>query len=60
MVNTDNEHHSSGTALRAENTSTRTQNEVTKRTLVGTTKSKLENGKYELRTNLLGIEMVLS
>jgi len=46
-----------GAELRARNTNTRTKNEVTKRTLIGTTKNKLENKKYESRTNLHGIEM---
>jgi len=46
--------------LRAGNTDNKTQNEITTRTLVRTTKNKLENREYESRTNLRGLGMELA
>jgi len=46
-----------GTELRAGNSNIRTKNEITKRTLVETTKNERKNMKHESRTNLRGIEM---
>ncbi|QCD87345.1 hypothetical protein DEO72_LG3g1879 [Vigna unguiculata] len=46
-----------GIELRAGNSNIRTKNEITKITLVGTTKNERKNMKHESRTNLRGIEM---
>jgi len=45
-----------GPELQAGNANVRTKNEVTKRTLVGTTKNKQKKRKPESRTNLRAIE----